>query len=586
MKAGVETKRVSRRATVSPVFLLLLAPAIVFGGPQTETRVTTTTYLRNDDGAPTAMIVQVDDQPAVTTYFTWDNFEPNVADPTTGTVSAGNGNLLGFGPTPGGGYTTQLSFDQRDRITAASVSGSTSVAYAYDAGSSLAGAELASGDQMQFFYNTDDIQLATNLYQPSTGTWSSSLDDTTYLSNGVEQVRLMPRKDVAGEYDDAAQSFTPIQYEPYGSAMTPAAPTSAYDMTQNPFRYAGEFNDPVWDGYYLRHRWYLAAAETFVSRDPADLVRRYGYAAGNPVVDTDPSGLRASSFSRFVNRTLLRPLTTGVVGDFAPLFLGSEITVLEIAANPRGFWHQIRTNQQGIDLFLAASVASELVFAGADWVERPIGFRTKVGVGTALGVTQSAVAGVTRRGFNFKRFGLGLEYSANAVLNTRYFDEKNRFDALMSSREVSHYVEEEFNKPEVRNVSLTAYPNRPSGPITAWWARVRGTPQDMYDVSITRDEFSRYWLQISGDQESAFGDYDPTRPAREQIKATAASSGFNLDKSRYIPADSVRELDDAAIERRAPFVEARRPPVLRYFGRATLFTLTRIRGWISLLHYN
>lgn len=574
----------------SGAFLLLLlgGVGVAGAGTATVTQVTTTTWVRNADGAPTAMIVQVDDQPAVTTYFTWDNFVPDAGDPATGTVAAGNGNLLGYGPTPGGGYTAELGFDQRNRLTSATVAGATGVTYAYDASSCMATSTLAAGDALQFFYSPARFEVAANLYQPSTDTWSSYLGDTAYLSGGGEQVRLLPRKDVAGQYDDGAQTFTPIAYEPYGATAASTPPAAAYDMSQNPFRYAGEYEDPVWGGYYLRARWYLPAIASFASRDPADVVRRYGYAAGNPITNTDPSGLRAEGFGRFVNQHVLKPLTTGVAGYVTPLFLGSEITLLEIAANPGAFWHQVRRDQQGTDVFLAASVASELVFAGADWAGSPIPLRTKLGVGMGFGFAQSITAGAqsrSRRGFDFKQFALGIEYAANANLNTRYFDAKDQYDPMLSSKSVSTYVEEQFQRPEVASVHLQAYPNRPTGPITDWWARVRGTPQEMYDVSISRDGWS-YRVAISGPGGDAVGPYDPSGSAGAQIKRTAESFGLDLGGSRYHPLDSLHELDDAAVERRMPFTESRTRQALRMAGRAATFTATRIRGWISLLHYN
>src|SRR5215470_2795566 len=62
------------------------------------TQTTVTTYAYNADGAPSAVTTQVDGQIATTVYLTWDDFVPGTADPTTGSVRAGNGNLLGAGP--------------------------------------------------------------------------------------------------------------------------------------------------------------------------------------------------------------------------------------------------------------------------------------------------------------------------------------------------------------------------------------------------------------------------------------------------------------------------------------------------------
>src|SRR5262245_14171622 len=122
--------------------LALTAVAGVAMGQSVQ--VTTTTYARNADGALTAVTTQIDGQPATTVYLTWDNCLPSRGDPTTGTVSAANGNLIGYGPTPGGSYLTQLQYDQRNRLTAAAVSDVTGVSYAYYAASRLAASTLTS----------------------------------------------------------------------------------------------------------------------------------------------------------------------------------------------------------------------------------------------------------------------------------------------------------------------------------------------------------------------------------------------------------------------------------------------------------
>src|SRR5579862_34204 len=358
--------------------------------PGQTMQVTTTTYSRNADGAVTAVTTQVDNSAASTVYVTWDNFLPNTGDPITGTVSAANGNLIGYGSTPGGSYATALQYDQRNRLTAATVADAGET-YSYYAASRMAAATLASSDTLQFYYNTADDQVATNLYQPSTGTWSSYLDQACYLSDGTEQVRLQPRKDVAGQFDPATQGFTAMNYDPYGRSLPGAVPpTTMYDMTQNPFQYAGELKDPVWRGYYLRARWYFPDLQTFVSRDPGDKVRRYAYANANPIMNTDPSGL-ASRYTRDFGRPLgklLKPLTTGPGGYILPLFLGSELTPLSILANPGGFWHSIQHDSHGTDIFLAATIVSET--AGQAF---GLGFRAKAGMGAIIGLGQAIGAG-------------------------------------------------------------------------------------------------------------------------------------------------------------------------------------------------
>jgi RHS repeat-associated protein len=516
----------------SPILLTVLGLyAYAANGQQTLTQVTTTTYQRNADGALTAVTTRVDNQPATTTYLTWDNFLPNVSNPTTGTVSAGNGNLLGYGPSPGGAYATQLQFDQRNRLTAATVAGATGVNYSYYAASRMASATLTSGDALQFYYDTAQNQVATNIHQASTGTWSSYLDQTTYLSDGTEQVRLQPRKDVCAQYEAAAQNLSPVAYDPYGTLATPATapPTSTYDMAQNPFQYAGEFRDPVWGGYYLRARWYLPDLQTFVSRDPGDPVRRYSYANGNPVGNVDPSGLRSGyqkHVGNFLGR-LLKPLTTGAQGFILPLFIGTELTPLEILANPGQFWHSVKNDSHGTDIFLAATVLAE----GGDEVARhffnyAISFRTQVGLGAAIGVAQSIAAGDNgaHRRFGWTAFGQSLSYAANSEATVRYADERLHFQPRLGAAKVNEAIAKAFEDEEADAVVFRGFAKRPSGPIEEWWHQVRGEPDDVYEVTVSRDT-----VRISG-PDAVWGSmetvrpYDPSLSAFENIKTVSKES--------------------------------------------------------------
>ena len=78
------------------------------------------------------------------------------------------------------------------------------------------------------------------------------------LSDGTEELLLTPRKDVEGVYDPEVGSLEPYTYDPYGKEETSESETSPaadlYDLRANPFRYAGEYRDPVSDAIYLRAR--------------------------------------------------------------------------------------------------------------------------------------------------------------------------------------------------------------------------------------------------------------------------------------------------------------------------------------------
>ncbi|HEV8145722.1 MAG TPA: RHS repeat-associated core domain-containing protein, partial [Bryobacteraceae bacterium] len=92
---------------------------------------------------------------------------------------------------------------------------------------------------------------------------------------------------------------------PYGEGITQSA------AVNNPFTWQGKFGvmqEVLGSLFYMRARFYDAAAARFVSRDPVEslapnAIDPYQYALGNPVTNTDPTGLSAAQ----VNTSNFRP---------------------------------------------------------------------------------------------------------------------------------------------------------------------------------------------------------------------------------------------------------------------------------------
>ena len=93
---------------------------------------------------------------------------------------------------------------------------------------------------------------------------------------------------VVGLVDGANQVVSRYHYTPWGE------PEAVTEAVAQPLRYMAREYDEVTGLYQVRARWYDALYGRFVSEDPIGLaggINPYAYAAGNPVSNTDPSGL-------------------------------------------------------------------------------------------------------------------------------------------------------------------------------------------------------------------------------------------------------------------------------------------------------
>lgn len=411
---------ISHASRLTPIALLALAALCAAAElrAQTTTQTTTTTIQYNADGAPTAVTTQVNDQSATTVYLTWDNFTPNAAMPSTGTVSAADGNLIGIGPTPGSSAATQqFGYDVRDRLTTCAPSGQPQVSYTYYPNNLMSSSTLSSGDALQFYYDAAQLPMMSNVSQPSTSLVSSFLGDVRYLSDGTEQVMLTPRKDTVGVYDADAQSLQSYSYDPYGApADGMSSASDSYDLATNPYQYAGEYLDPICNAYYLRARWYLPQQQTFLSRDPVDLLHRYSYSVGDPIGRTDPSGLKSAgaAFSADIGR-LVHRLTPGVWAYIEPVLpvWGQALGGIELLGDLAGFWHH-RSWQSAVELgFLSGGVAAEVV-GEMPWVDGAFtspaaAMRARRGVDLALGGGQTFVQSYSHGRFDPPALIQGIE---------------------------------------------------------------------------------------------------------------------------------------------------------------------------------
>ncbi len=393
--AGLRTRHEAVAALAAAS--IVLAP---FASPAAHAGTTVTSYQYNSDGAMTAVTTQVDGGDATTTYLTWDNFVPDADDPTTGTVYAGNGNLLAIGPKPGSG-SSLFAFDRRDRLTSFSGADKSS-AYGYHADGLMASSTAADDSGFGFYYAGSDM---ANLHQTDTDQWSAQLGQVRYLDDGSEEVLLTPRKDVAATYDPSSNTLQSYDYDSFG-AEADAPLSSSYDLKDNPHRYAGEYRDPLWGGYYLKARWYDPELATFLSRDPAAGFHPYSYSDGSPVMNVDPTGMSAQTSGHVTGETSVGSILFNVF--VAPL----------VSMFTKEYWSDVAHNKDQAATFLAAGIAAEVLFAGLDYAVISAAWRrlstgshwlVQNEVDAALNVGQAAVSATHGGTFDASQFGQNLE---------------------------------------------------------------------------------------------------------------------------------------------------------------------------------
>ncbi len=391
----------------SPRTLRRIAAAALSGGlcavsisSLAHAGTTVTTYQYNTDGAMTAVTTQVDGGAATTEYLTWDNFVPDEDDPTTGTVYAGNGNLLAIGPKPGSG-SSLFVFDRRDRLTGFS-GADKSAAYGYHSDGLMASSAAADNSGFGFYYSGSSM---SNLHQTDTDQWSARLGPVRYLDDGTEEVLLAPRKDVAATYDPSANTVSSYEYDAFG-AESDAPLSSSYDLKDNPHRYAGEYRDPLWGGYYLQARWYDPDLGIFLSRDPAAGFHPYSYSDGSPVMNVDPTGMSAQTSGHVTGETAWGSILFNVF--VAPL----------VSMFTKEYWSDVAHNRDQAATFLAAGIVAEIAFGALDYAVVSAAWR-RVSAGShwlvqnevdvALNVGQAAVSATHGGKFSASDFGRNLE---------------------------------------------------------------------------------------------------------------------------------------------------------------------------------
>ncbi len=211
------------------------------------------------------------------------------------------------------GSTTSYGYDSLGRrvVAATTSAGTTStLGYGLDAAGHLTASTDAAGTTTSYTYNGDGLRTAVTsggVTRPEV--WDSltgglpllvndGSDDYVYGPDGtpVEQidqqtgVAVFLHTDRLGSTrlltDTTGAVVATYSYSPYGAVVSHAGTATT------PLQYTGQYTDPT-GLIYLRARYYDPATAQFLTRDPIEALTQqpYQYAHGDPLDETDPSGL-------------------------------------------------------------------------------------------------------------------------------------------------------------------------------------------------------------------------------------------------------------------------------------------------------
>ena len=264
---------------------------------------------------------------AGTTYYLYDGLNRlTTAILPDGTVQEyefdDNSNRTSLTVTQGGSTSiTTYTYDKNDRLTSETADGITTV-YAYDFNGNMLSKSGGTVYVVQVFdlLNrmtswTNGVSTAVYDYNPDNMRRSKTVDGVTTthiwigtdiavditggnVVNYIHGRRGVVKSDygwyVFNAHGDVVQltnGFGTVtkfyDYDPYGNQLT-----GLDSFDNNPYRYNGQYYDTESGYVYLRARYYDTSTGRFISEDPAfDGYNWYNYAAGNPIMYHDPSGL-------------------------------------------------------------------------------------------------------------------------------------------------------------------------------------------------------------------------------------------------------------------------------------------------------
>lgn len=179
------------------------------------------------------------------------------------------------------------------------------------------------------------IDYATGL--PSVATIKSGTADVRYFVYTPEGLLLYSVEAGTGAHryyafdetgsamfltDNSGEVTDSYGISPYGEVVTVAP----YNTADNPFTWQGQFGvmqEPGTKLFYARYRYYDGTSQRFLSRDPMFSavpaeIDPYQYAAGDPVANHDPTGLKSLSSPAIPNPLPSVKPSSSIIRDLFP----------------------------------------------------------------------------------------------------------------------------------------------------------------------------------------------------------------------------------------------------------------------------
>jgi RHS repeat-associated protein len=277
--------------------------------PSAEAPGTAATYAYTTDGQLKSVT-----GPAATTVWAYDAADRLIRNPA-GTVFDYDAVDQLTTAMPATGAATTYEYDARGNRTSAKEGTAAAGAYAYDGASRLTRWTTPAGAASTYTYDGDGLRASKTPAGGATQvmTWDDSTgENPLLLDDGISAYLYGPGDTPIGQITGTTASYLhqdqlgstalvtsaagavvgKYAYDPYGTATFTGTVAAR-------FQFAGEYADAESGLLYLRARYYDPATAQFLTRDPLFGLTRsaYGYAAGNPLTWTDPTGLFCWSLS-------------------------------------------------------------------------------------------------------------------------------------------------------------------------------------------------------------------------------------------------------------------------------------------------